>query len=332
MKTMKTVCIYSYGGPEVLVYRDAPRPHPGAGEVLVRVHAAGINPVDWKIREGHLKEMLHHTFPLVLGWDLSGVIEGIGPGLTRLKAGDEVFSRPDISRDGAYAEFIVIKETEVALKPKSIDHIHAAALPLAGLTAWQTLFDAAALSSGQRVLIHAAAGGVGHIAVQLAKWKGAHVIGTAAAKNHDFLRKLGVDQAVDYDTERFEEAVQPVDVVLDTMGGEVQTRSWKVVKRGGILVSIASPPSVEIAARQGVRQAFVFTHPNAAQLAEIAKLADADKVKAVVETILPLSDATRGQELSERGHQRGKIVLRVAGARGPSDGILDETHNLCSIT
>jgi NADPH:quinone reductase-like Zn-dependent oxidoreductase len=308
---MKTVCIYSYGGPEVLVYEDAPRPHPLAGEVRVRVHAAGINPVDWKIREGHLKEMLHHTLPLVLGWDVSGVVESLGSAVTRFKVGDEVFSRPDISRDGAYAEFIVIKESEVALKPHSIDHIHAAALPLAGLTAWQSLFDAGGLAAGQRVLIHAAAGGVGSLAVQLAKWKGAWVIGTASGRNHDFLRQLGVDQPVDYETVRFEEAVQPVDVVFDTMGGEVQARSWKVLKRGGILVSIVSPPSAESAVANGVRQAFVFTQPNAAQLAEIAKLVAAEKLKAIVETVLPLSDATRGQELSERGHTRGKIVLRV---------------------
>lgn len=311
MRTMKAVCIYRYGGPEVLVYEDAPRPHPGDGEVLVRVHAAGINPVDWKIREGHLKEMLHHTLPLILGWDVSGVVETAGAGLARLKVGDEVYSRPDIARDGAYAEFIVMKESDVALKPKSIDHLHAAALPLAGLTAWQTLFDAAGLAAGQRVLIHAAAGGVGHVAVQLAKWKGAHVIGTAAAKNHEFLRKLGVDQVVDYNTERFEEVVQPVDVVLDTIGGDTQERSWKVLKRGGILVSIAAPPPAATAAAHGVRQAFVFTQPNAGQLAEIARLADTEKLKVIVETILPLSDATRGQELSQRGHTQGKIVLRV---------------------
>jgi NADPH:quinone reductase-like Zn-dependent oxidoreductase len=311
MKTMRTVCIYSYGGPNVLVYEDAPRPHPGDGEVLVRVHAAGINPVDWKIREGRLKEMLHHTFPLVLGWDVSGVVEALGPGLTRLKLGDEVFSRPDISRDGAYAEFIVIKESEVALRPKSIDHIHSAALPLAGLTAWQSLFVAGGLTAGQRVLVHAAAGGVGTLAVQLAKWKGAYVIGTASARNHEFLRKLGVDQVVDHQTERFEEVMQPVDVILDTMGGDIQERSWKMLKRGGILISVASPPSAEIAAAHAVRQAFVFTQPNAGQLAEIAALADAERLKAIVETILPLSDATRGQELSEGGHTRGKIVLRV---------------------
>ena len=311
MKTMKAVSIYTYGGPEVLKYEDAPRPHPSEGEVLVRVHAAGINPVDWKIREGHLKEMLHHTLPLILGWDVSGVVETLGPEVKRLKSGDEVFSRPDISRDGAYAEFIVIKESEVALKPLSIDHIHAAALPLAGLTAWQTLFDAGGLVAGQRVLIHGGAGGVGHLAVQLAKWKGAHVITTASAANHDFLRKLGADQIVDYKTVRFEDAIEPVDIVLDTQGGEIQERSWQTLKPGGILISIANPPSAEKAKALGVRQAFVFIDPNAAHLAEIAKLVDADKLKVIVETILPLSDATRGQELSERGHTRGKIVLRV---------------------
>jgi NADPH:quinone reductase-like Zn-dependent oxidoreductase len=311
MKTMKAVCIYSYGGPEVLVYEDAPRPHAGEGEALVRVHAAGINPVDWKIREGHLKEMLHHAFPLVLGWDVSGVVESVGQGLTRLKVGDEVFSRPDILRDGAYAEYIVIREAECALKPRSIDHVHAAALPLAGLTAWQTLFVAAGLAAGQRVLIHAAAGGVGSLAVQLAKAKGACVIGTASARNHEFLRKLGADQVVDYDESRFEDAVRPVDVVLDTMGGDVQQRSWRVLKPGGILVSIVSPPSAEAAAAHGVRQAFVFTQPDADQLAEISALVDAEKLKAIVETVLPLSDATHGQELSARGHTRGKIVLRL---------------------
>lgn len=311
MKTMRAVCIYGYGGPDVLVYEDAPCPRARDGEVLIRVHAAGINPVDWKVRAGLLNDMIPNTFPLVLGWDVSGVVESIGRGVSRFAAGDEVFSRPDISRDGAYAEYIVVNESEVARKPRSIDHIHAAALPYAGLTAWQSLFDTAALTAGQRVLIHGAAGGVGHLAVQLAKWQGAYVIGTASARNHDFLRKLGVDQVIDYPTQRFEEAVQPVDVVFDTVGGDTQERSWPVLKRGGILVSVASPPSAETAAEYGVRQALVMVRSDAAQLAEIAKLVEGEKLKAIVETILPLSDATRGQELSERGHTRGKIVLRV---------------------
>ncbi len=311
MKTMKAVCIYNYGGPEVLAYGDAPRPQPGAGEVLVRIHAAGINPVDWKIREGKLKEMVHHSFPLVLGWDVSGVVETLGSATTRLKVGDEVYSRPDVARDGAYAEFMVVKESELALKPKSIDHLQAAGLPLAGLTVWQSLFDAAGLVAGQRVLIHAAAGGVGHLAVQLAKWKGAHVIGTASARNHDFVRELGADLVIDHHAVRFEDAVELVDVVFDTVGGETQERSWNVLKPGGILVSIASPPSADVAQARGLRQAFVFTQPNAAQLAELAQLVDDGKLKVIVETVFPLSDAKGGQEMSEHGHGRGKIVLQV---------------------
>lgn len=311
MKTMKAICIYSYGGPDVLVYEDAPRPHPGPGEVLVRVHAAGVNPVDWKIREGHLKEMLHHTLPLVLGWDVSGVVEAVGAGVRRFKENDEVFSRPDILRDGAYAEFIIIRESELALKPKSIDHGHAAALPLAGLTAWQSLIEAGGLVAGQRVLIHAAAGGVGTLAVQLAKSAGAHVVGTASAHNHRFLRDLGADQVIDYAQTRFEEVVEPVDLVFDTMGGATQDRSWSVVKPGGILVSIVRQPLAEIAAAHGVRQAFVFTQPNAAQLAEISTLVDHGKLKAIVATTLPLAEAGPAQALSEGGHTRGKIVLRM---------------------
>ncbi len=191
MKTMKAVCIYGYGGPEVLVYEDAPCPRAREGEVLIRVHAAGINPIDWKIREGRMRDMIPQTFPLVLGWDVSGVVESVGSGVDRLVVGDEVFSRPDVSRDGAYAEYIVVKESEVALKPKRVDHVHAAAMPMAGLTAWQSLYDAARLDAGQRVLIHGATGGVGHLAVQMAKWTGADVIGTAAERNHDFLRARG---------------------------------------------------------------------------------------------------------------------------------------------
>lgn len=311
MQTMKAVSIYCYGGPDVLAYEDAPRPRARAGEVQIRIHAAGVNPVDWKIREGHLKDLIHPTFPLVLGWDLSGVVEGIGAGVSRFKMGDEVFSRPDLSRDGAYGEYAVVKESEVARKPRSLDHIHAAAIPLAGLTAWQSLFDAAGLGAGQRVLIHAAAGGVGTFAVQLAKWKGAYVIGTASARNHGYLREQGADEVIDYQTTRFEEAVRNVDVVLDAVGGDTQERSWKVLKRGGMLVSIVSAPSPELAAAHGVRQALVFMQPNATQLAELANLAEGGKLKPFVESVLPLAEARQAQELSQAGHARGKIVLKV---------------------
>src|SRR2546423_15534773 len=181
-QTMKAIRIHKYGGPEVLHYENAPRPKPQAGEVLVRVKAAGVNPIDWKVREGHMKDFWPHKFPLILGWDLSGVVEEIGPGPAaagRFKKGDEVYSVPDVSRDGAYAEYVVVRESELALKPKSLHHVHAAAVPLAALTAWQALFDTGQLVSGQRILIHGGSGGVGHVAVQLAKWKGGHGFGAA---------------------------------------------------------------------------------------------------------------------------------------------------------
>jgi len=311
MASMKAVRIHAYGGPEVLRYEDAPRPQPGSGEALIRVHAAGVNPVDWKVREGYLKGMLQYSLPMIPGWDVSGVVESTGTGVTRLKVGDEVYSRPDIARDGAYAEYIAVRESEVAAKPRSIDHVHAAAIPLAALTAWQALFDAGNLRAGQRVLIHAAAGGVGTFAVQLAKWKGAHVIGTASERNHAFLKELGADEVIDYQTTRFEDSVHDVDLVFDTMSGETQDRSWKVLKKGGILVSILGAPSAEKAAQHGVRQAGVFVQPNVPQLDEIAKLVDTGKLKVVVETILPLSEARRAQDLSQTLHVRGKIVLQV---------------------
>src|SRR5437879_2913492 len=184
-QTMKTVRIHKYGGREVLQYEDAPRPKPQAGEVLVRVHAAGVNPIDWKVREGHMKDFWPHKFPLILGWDLSGVVEELGRGVSRFKKGDEVYSVPDVSRDGAYAEHIVVRESELALKPKSLHHIRAAAVHLAALTAWQSLFDTAQLQAGQRVLIHAGSGGVGHFAVKLAKWKGADVLREASSRTQD---------------------------------------------------------------------------------------------------------------------------------------------------
>jgi NADPH:quinone reductase-like Zn-dependent oxidoreductase len=310
MTMMNAVRIHRYGGPEVLRYEKAPRPEPGTGEVLIRVHGAGVNPVDWKVREGYARDFLKHALPLVPGWDVSGVVEAVGPGATRWKPGDELFSRPDIARDGAYAEFLVVRESEAARKPQSLDHLQAAAVPLAALTAWQALFDAAGLGPGQTVLIHAAAGGVGHFAVQLAKWKGARVIGTASAGNHAFLRTLGADDTIDYTTTRFEEVVRDADVVLDTMGGDTQQRSWKTLREGGILSTILAPPPEE-AIPPEKRLGYTFVQPNAEQLSEIATLIDAGKVRTVVETVLPLPEARSAQERSQAGHVRGKIVLQV---------------------
>jgi NADPH:quinone reductase-like Zn-dependent oxidoreductase len=309
---MKTVRIHQYGGPEVLQYEEAPRPAPQPGEVLIRVHAAGVNPIDWKVREGYLKDFFPHSFPFVPGWDVSGVVEEVGPATAgRFKTGDEVYSLPDPLRDGAYAEYIAVRESELALKPKSLDHVHAAAVPLAALAAWQALFDAGKLEPGQRVLIHAAAGGVGHLAVQLAKWKDAHVVATASAKNQKLLRELDADETVDYTTQRFEDIARNIDIVLDTIGGETQERSWRVLKKGGILLSLVEPPSAERAKAFGVRAAFVAGHPNGEQLAEIAEIIDLGNLKPIVNRILPLSEARRAQELSQTGHTHGKIVLRV---------------------
>jgi NADPH:quinone reductase-like Zn-dependent oxidoreductase len=311
MPTMKAVRMHAYGGPEVLQYEDAPRPEPAAGEALVRVHAAAVNPVDWKVRAGHLKGFLDYPLPLIPGWDLSGVVEAIGPGVARWKKGDEVYSRPDLRRNGAYAEYIAVRETELGPKPKSLDHTHAAAIPLAALTAWQALFDAAGLEAGQRVLIHAAAGGVGTFAVQLAKWKGAYVIGTASERNRQFLRHLGADETIDYNETRFEDVVRDVDVVLDSMAGETRDRSWQVLKKGGILVTILGSASAEDAAAHGMRQAGVFVQPNPTQLEELARLVDSGKLRPVIEAILPLTEARKAHEMNATLHTRGKIVLRV---------------------
>jgi NADPH:quinone reductase-like Zn-dependent oxidoreductase len=313
---VKAIQIHNYGGPEVLKYEDAPRPQPGAGEVLIRVHATSVNPIDWKVRAGYMKDFIPHSFPLIPGWDVSGVIEKIGSKTSRFKKGDEVYSLPDHTRNGAYAEYIVVRESEVALKPKALHHVRAAAVPLAALTAWQALFDTAQLQPRQCVLIHGAAGGVGHFAVQLAKWKGAYVIGTASAKNHEMLCELGVDELIDYTTQRFEDVARNIDVVLDTIGGETQERSWQVLKKGGILVSLVQPPSEKKAKEHGVRGIMLGARANGQELAEIAKIIDAGKLAPVIDRILPLSEARRAHELSQSNHTRGKIVLRVTNGDG----------------
>lgn len=305
--TMKAVRIHAYGGPEALRYEDVERPQPGPGEVLVRVFAAAVNPVDWKIRQGMIPG---HQLPLTLGWDFSGVVESAPIGSV-WTTGHPVFTRPDVMRNGAYAEYIVVKEAELAAKPASIDHIQAAAIPLAGLTAWQALFDHGGLQPGQRVLIHAAAGGVGMYAVQLAKWKGAHVIGTASAGNADFVKELGADEFIDYRSSRPEDAVRDVDLVLDLVGGGTAERSLAALKKGGALVSTVEEPPAAKAATLDVRTATFMAQTHTSQLVDMAKLVDAGKLKAHVSQVLPLSDARKAHEISESRHLRGKIVLRV---------------------
>jgi NADPH:quinone reductase-like Zn-dependent oxidoreductase len=311
MVTMKAVRMHGYGGPEVLKYEDVPRPETATGDVLVRVHAAGVNPVDWKIRAGMTRGFLDFPLPLILGWDFSGTIEQVGPGVTGWKVGDEVYARPDIRRAGAYAEYIAVRASEIQHKPRTLDHVHSAAIPLAALTAWQAIFDAGQLQAGQKILIHAAAGGVGTFAVQLAKWNGAYVIGTASTHNHALLRQLGADELIDYHTTRFEDVVKGVDVVLDSMAGETRERSWQVLKKGGILVTSLGQPSAEKAKEYGVRAAGLFVEPIPAQLQELANLADSGKLRPIIEAVLPLAEAGRAHEMNQTVHTVGKIVLRV---------------------
>lgn len=309
---MKSVRIHDYGGFDVLCYEDAPRPTPSTGEVLIRVHATSVNPFDCAVRAGYMSAYINYTFPLILGVDVSGTIEEVGEGVTDFSPGDSVYTRAGVYRDGAYAEYVLALAADVTVKPKSLDHIHAAALPHVTLTAWQGLIELADLSPGQTVLIHAAAGGVGHIAVQLAKWRGAKVIGTASM-NIPVLEELGVDQAIDYSTTAFEEVVSDVDVVLDLMGGETQQRSWEVLKPGGLLLSTVQPPSQETALAHGVRQRMIDTTPPTRKvLTELADLVDNGQVKPIVSTVLPLQEIQKAHEMVEGRHTKGKLVLQVA--------------------
>ena len=309
---MKAQRIHNYGGSELLFYEEAPLPVPGENDALIHVKATSINPVDIAFRLGYMNAYVPLTFPATLGMDVAGTVEAVGSKVTNLKVGDAVYTRTDLFRLGGYAEYVLVTAAEVAPKPPSLDFIQAAAIPHAGLTAWRSLFDAANLQAGQTVLIHAAAGGVGSLAVQLAKIRGAYVIGTASAGNQGFLKELGVDEAIDYTAGPFENKVKNVDVVLDAVGGETLTRSYQVLKPGGILVTVMEPPSAEAAASYGVRVAFSGGNPPVAPvLKEITALVEAGKLKPVVSTVLPLSEARRGQDLIAARHTRGKIVLQV---------------------
>lgn len=308
---MKAVRIHQYGSSSKLSYEEVARPEISSNEVLVKVHAAGVNPVDWKIREGYLQELISYDLPLTLGWDVSGVVEAVGSEVANLNVGDQVYSRPDINRNGTYAEYVAINGNEVAIKPQSIDHIEAAGIPLAGLTAWQALFGIAQLKAGQRVLIHAAAGGVGSIAVQLAKIIGAHVIGTASKKNKEYLLSLGVDIFIDYQKQDFAKELSNVDVVFDTIGGEIQDKSWDVIKDGGVLVSVISQPSELKAKQRNVKATFHMTEPNAEHLTQLAHWIDNGDLRIHIEKVLSLEEAAKAHELSQTGKVRGKIILQV---------------------
>jgi NADPH:quinone reductase-like Zn-dependent oxidoreductase len=308
---MKAVRIHQYGNVDTLRYEDAPEPLVRADDVLIKVVGTSVNPIDWKIREGHLQSMIPFRMPIILGWDVSGVVTAVGTNVVKFKVGDSVYSRPDVERDGSYAEFISVREAEIAKKPTTISHIEAGVLPLAGIAAWESIVNVAKVTAGQRVLIHAAGGGVGALAVQLAKLRGAYVIGTASASSQALVESLGVDEFIDYRARRLQDATKNIDVVFDTIGGQTQNESWAVMAPGGILVSIVSEPVADEAKKLGLRSAFVFIKPNAPVLEEIAQLVDSGKLRPIIGTEFALEDIKHAHRLSESGHAKGKIAVYV---------------------
>jgi len=308
---MLAVRIHQYGNRDVLSLDDIPVPDIAPDEVLVKVVAASVNPVDWKVREGYLAEMIPHPLPLTLGWDVSGVVVAVGGEVSNWREGDAVFARPDLARNGTYAEFVAIRAKECARKPATISHVEAASLPLAGITAWESMVDTAAVQPGQRVLVHAGSGGVGSLAIQLLKDLGATVIATTSERNRALVESLGADQVIDYRTTRFSDVLEPVDAVFDTLGGQVQEDSWQVLRPGGIQVSIISPPDAGKAAARGLRQGFVFIGPNAPVLTRLAALVDSGRLRPVIGAEFALRDIAAAHALSESGRAVGKIVLYV---------------------
>ncbi len=304
---MKSISLRARGGPEALAYDEVQQPRPGEGEVLIRVHAAGVIQTElswvptWTTQAGEPR-----TLPVIPGHEFSGEIAALGAGVTDANVGDLVYGLNDWYRDGASAEFCVARVADFAHKPASVDHVHAAATPISALTAWQGLVERGGLAAGQRVLIHGAAGGVGTLAVQLARWRGARVTATASAANLDFIRSLGADEVIDYRAQRFEDVVRNVDVVFDTVGGETLERSWSVLKPGGRLITVAA--SGEQTTDERIRAAYFIVEPSRTQLVEISRLIDGDALRPVVGAVFPLAE---GRKAYQHKPVRGKVVIRV---------------------
>ena len=307
---MKAIVAHEYGGPQVLKYEDAPRPEPKENEALLRVIAAGVNPVDALIRTGKYAKFFGTTLPLIPGYDIAGIVEKTGAKITKLKAGDSIYAY--VLWGGGYAEYAVATEGEATAKPKSLNYIEAAAVPLVALTAWQALIDTAKLSAGQTVLIHGGSGGVGSMAIQIAKARGAKVIATASTSNQELLKQLGADVAIDYTKTKFEDVAKDVDVVLDSVGKDTLARSYGVVRKGGIIATLVAQPDQAELDKNGIRGAAISVKPNASELAEITKLIEEKKIKPVVSQVLLLTEALKAQEQAATHHTRGKIVLKIA--------------------
>ena len=312
---MKSIRIHAYGGPEHMQLDDAPVPSCGANDVLVRVVAAGVNPIDWKIRAGAMAHGLPKAFPLTLGWDAAGVVDAVGGSVAGFEPGDEVCFYAEFGRGGTYAEYVAVDASQVALKPRTLAFAAAAALPMAGQAAWTALIDTARIERGMRALIHGGAGALGSIAVQLARDRGLHVTATASGDGVALARSLGADEVVDYRSQRFQDHAHDIDVVLDTIGGATQEASWGVMRPGGMLVATAMPPAPERAKAAGVRAAFVFTQPRGAVLAQLAERIDAGRLRVLVGQEFALADAAHAHRLGESGQARGKMVLHVSAPR-----------------
>ena len=308
---MKAVRIHNFGDVHMLRHDEIELPTIESHEVLIKVIATAVNPVDWRVRDGFLKEMVPHQLPLTLGWDVAGIVHQVGSAVSHLDLGEPVYALADISRDGAYAEYIAVDAAAVAVKPRTISFAAAAALPLVGTTAWEAVINKANIQKGQTILIHAGAGGVGSMAVQLAHWRGARVIATASNRHHELLHSLGADEVIDYNDVDFSGVVKNVDAVIDTMGGDIRTASWQTLKSGGILVALLPVDEAEASAR-GLRAEFFFVQPNATILAQLAELVDHGIVRPVIDSEYSLADIAKAQTRSETGHACGKIVVQVA--------------------
>jgi NADPH:quinone reductase-like Zn-dependent oxidoreductase len=309
-KTMKAVVAHEYGGPEVLKLEEVPVPEPKENEILVRVIASGVNPADPLILGGKFAKEFGTHLPLILGYDMAGVVVKTGAKVTKLKVDDPVYAY--LLWGGGWAEYCISNEGESAIKPKSLSFVDASSVPLAGLTAWQALIDIGKIQSGQTVLIYGGSGGVGSFAIQIAKARGARVIATASTANQDLLKQLGADVTIDYTKQKFEEIAHDVDFVLDPVGRETLKRSYGVVKKGGIVVTIVSRCDEAELKKHQIRGASLSSHPNSAELAEVTKLIDAGKIKPIVSQVLHLTDAAKADAQAETHHTRGKIVLKIA--------------------
>jgi len=309
-KTMKAIVAHEYGGPEVLKYEEMPVPEPKENEILMRVIASGVNPADPLILNGKYGKEFGTHLPLILGYDMAGVAVKTGAKVTKLKVGDPVYAY--LLWGGGWAEYSISNEGESAIKPKSLSFTDAASVPLAALTAWQALVDVGKIQAGQTALIHGGSGGVGSFAIQIAKARGARVIATASTANQDLLKQLGADVAIDYTKQKFEEIAHDVDLVLDPVGRNTLARSYGVVKKGGIVITLVSRCDPAELAKHGIRGESLGSHPDANELAEITKLIEDKKIWPIVTRVLPLTEAAKATEQAETHHTRGKIVLKIA--------------------